>query len=97
MSTWWLELQEVMLNPWAALGFLGQALFFSRWIVQWVASEKRKLSHVPLSFWFISLTGGLMVLVYAIQRHDPVFIIGQLIGIGNYSRNIVLIHRRQRG
>ncbi len=97
MSTWWLELQEVMLNPWATLGFLGQALFFSRWIVQWIASEKRKLSHVPLSFWFISLTGGLMVLVYAIQRHDPVFIIGQLIGIGNYSRNIVLIHRLQRG
>lgn len=97
MTTWWAELQKVMLNPWAAVGFLGQALFFSRWIVQWIASEKRKVSYVPLSFWFISLTGGLLVLVYAVQRHDPVFILGQMVGICNYSRNIALILRQRRG
>ena len=96
MSSWWLELQKVMLHPWAAVGFLGQALFFSRWIIQWIASEKRKISYVPLSFWFISLTGGLLVLIYAIQRHDPVFILGQLVGIANYSRNIILIRRQGR-
>ncbi|MGB5987219.1 MAG: lipid-A-disaccharide synthase N-terminal domain-containing protein [Desulfobacterales bacterium] len=97
MSSWWAEFHKVMLNPWAVVGFLGQALFFSRWIVQWIASEKRKVSYVPLSFWFISLAGGLLVLVYAIQRHDPVFILGQLVGVSNYARNIVLIHRQGRG
>ena len=97
MSGWWAELQKVMLNPWAAVGFLGQALFFSRWIVQWIASEKRKMSYVPLSFWFISLAGGFLVLIYAIQRNAPVFILGQLVGVSNYSRYIVLIHRQRRG
>ena len=96
MSAWWLAIQKVILNPWAAVGFMGQALFFSRWIVQWIASEKRKVSIVPLSFWLISLTGGFLVLIYAIQRHDPVFIFGQLVGIANYSRNILLVRRQSR-
>jgi len=93
MSTWIQEFMKVLQSPWAVLGFVGQILFFSRWIVQWVASERRKESHVPLQFWIISLLGGLSVLIYAIYRHDPVFILGQLIGIANYTRNIMLIQK----
>jgi lipid-A-disaccharide synthase-like uncharacterized protein len=96
MNEWLSKLYEVVANPWVAVGFAGQALFFSRWIIQWIASEKRKKSYVPLSFWFVSLTGAFLVLVYAIQRHDPVFILAQLVGICNYSRNIALIRRQQR-
>jgi len=96
MNTWWLELQKVMLNPWAAVGFLGQALFFSRWIVQWLASEKRKASYVPFSFWLISLTGGIMVAIYAIQRQDAVFLLGQTVGIFSYVRNIILLSNNEQ-
>ena len=94
MDIWFQEFFTVLKNPWAAFGFLGQTLFFSRWIVQWIASERKKESHVPLAFWYISLSGGLVLLIYAIQRHDPVFILGQMIGIANYSRNIVLIRQQ---
>lgn len=93
---WSQQLSEAMQNPWVVLGFLGQALFFSRWIVQWWASEKRKESYVPLSFWYLSLLGASLIMVYAFQKADPVFIVGQLVGILNYSRNIVLIHQKAR-
>lgn len=92
MSESWLN---VLQNPWAVVGFLGQALFFSRWIVQWIASERKQMSHVPMAFWLISLSGGMLLLVYAIQRHDPVFVLGQGVGVANYLRNIVLIRRHQ--
>ena len=93
MNAWLNEFRILLMNPWAVVGFLGQALFFSRWIIQWAASEKRKQSYVPLSFWFMSLSGGILVLIYAIQRHDPVFILGQLVGVANYTRNIILIRK----
>ncbi len=93
MTTWWAEFYKVFLNPWAAVGLFGQALFFSRWIIQWIASEKKKESYVPLSFWFMSLIGGLLVFVYTVQRHDPVFMVAQLVGICNYTRNIFLVRR----
>ncbi len=94
MSNWWLEFQQTLLDPWAVLGFSAQALFFSRWIVQWFVSEKRKESHVPLSFWVISLIGGIALLVYAVKESQPVFIFGQLVGVANYARNISLIRKR---
>jgi lipid-A-disaccharide synthase-like uncharacterized protein len=78
---------------WVGVGFLGQGLFFGRWIIQWVASERRGKSRVPLSFWYLSVTGGLITLAYAIYRRDPVFIAGQSIGAIVYIRNLVLIHR----
>ena len=65
---------------WLAIGFLGQGLFFGRWVVQWIASEKKAESQVPISFWYMSLIGGLITLAYAIYRKDPVFIAGQSIG-----------------
>jgi lipid-A-disaccharide synthase-like uncharacterized protein len=78
---------------WIAIGFLGQGLFFGRWVVQWIASEKKSASEVPVSFWYMSLIGGLITLAYAIYRKDPVFIAGQSIGSVVYIRNLMLIRR----
>lgn len=78
---------------WIGIGFLGQGLFFGRWVVQWIASERTAESRVPISFWYMSLIGGLITLTYAIYRMDPVFIAGQSIGSVVYLRNLVLIHR----
>ena len=81
---------------WLAVGLLGQAFFSMRFLVQWIASERKGESIVPLSFWFFSLGGGLALLVYALYRHDPVFIIGQAAGLFVYSRNLYLIQRKGR-
>jgi len=78
---------------WLGIGFLGQGLFFGRWLVQWIASERTAESRVPVSFWYMSLIGGLITLTYAIYRKDPVFISGQALGAVVYVRNLVLIHR----
>lgn len=78
---------------WVGIGFFGQALFFGRWLVQWIASEKKAESQVPISFWYLSLIGGLITLAYAIYRMDPVFIAGQSVGSVVYIRNLMLIHR----
>ncbi|MGE0643628.1 MAG: lipid-A-disaccharide synthase N-terminal domain-containing protein [Nitrospira sp.] len=78
---------------WIGIGFLGQGLFFGRWVVQWIASERTAESRVPISFWYMSLIGGLITLTYAIYRMDPVFIAGQSIGSVVYIRNLILIHR----
>jgi lipid-A-disaccharide synthase-like uncharacterized protein len=78
---------------WLGIGFLGQGLFFGRWVVQWITSEKKAESQVPISFWYMSLIGGLITLAYAIYRKDPVFIAGQGIGSIVYIRNLMLISR----
>lgn len=78
---------------WLGIGFFGQALFFGRWLVQWIASEKKSESQVPVSFWYMSLIGGLITLAYAIYRMDPVFIAGQSVGSVVYIRNLMLIRR----
>ena len=78
---------------WLGIGFLGQGLFFGRWLVQWIASERSAESRVPISFWYMSLIGGLITLAYAIYRMDPVFISGQALGSVVYLRNLVLISR----
>lgn len=82
---------------WVLVGLLGQLLFASRFLVQWIASEKVKRSVVPETFWYLSLGGGVMLLAYAIWRVDPVFILGQATGLGIYLRNIVLIRNGRRG
>ena len=81
---------------WLAAGFLGQAFFSMRFLVQWIASERRKESVVPIHFWYFSIGGGLMLLTYAIHRQDPVFILGQGAGLFVYSRNLYLIHRKRQ-
>ena len=78
---------------WLIIGFLGQGIFFMRWVVQWIASERHAESRVPTAFWYMSLIGGLITLAYAIYRKDPVFIAGQSIGSIVYLRNLMLIHR----
>jgi lipid-A-disaccharide synthase-like uncharacterized protein len=80
---------------WLTIGFLGQGLFFTRWVVQWFKSERERESTIPLSFWYLSLIGGLITLAYAIYRRDPVFIAGQGVGALVYIRNLMLIHRNK--
>ena len=80
---------------WLIIGFTGQGLFFARWIVQWFRSERKRESTIPLSFWYLSLIGGLITLAYAIYRKDPVFITGQSIGNLVYLRNLMLIYRKR--
>jgi lipid-A-disaccharide synthase-like uncharacterized protein len=81
---------------WVAVGFLGQALFFMRFFFQWLASEKRKESVIPIAFWYFSIGGGLVLLTYAIYRQDPVFIVGQGSGLFVYLRNLFLIRQKER-
>jgi len=78
---------------WLGIGFFGQSLFFSRWLLQWFVSEKKAESQIPVSFWYMSLAGSVIVLAYAIHKIDPVFIAGQSVGTVVYIRNLILIHR----
>jgi lipid-A-disaccharide synthase-like uncharacterized protein len=82
---------------WILAGFAGQALFTSRFVVQWVASERVQRSVVPHLFWYLSMAGGTLLLGYAIHRRDPVFIAGQATGLLVYGRNLWLICRAKRG
>jgi lipid-A-disaccharide synthase-like uncharacterized protein len=81
---------------WLAVGFLGQALFSTRFILQWIASEREKRSVVPVAFWWFSLLGGVTLLTYAIHRRDPVFILGQSAGLIVYLRNLYFVRREAR-
>jgi lipid-A-disaccharide synthase-like uncharacterized protein len=80
-------------HVWLGFGLLGQAFFSARFLVQWIASERRKQSVVPVHFWYFSVGGGLMLLAYAIYRQDPVFILGQGAGLFVYARNLYFIRR----
>lgn len=75
------------------IGFLGQGLFSGRFFIQWIASERQGKSVVPLAFWYFSIGGGAMLLIYAIMKKDPVFIVGQAGGLLVYLRNLYLIHK----
>jgi lipid-A-disaccharide synthase-like uncharacterized protein len=81
---------------WLVVGFAGQALFSLRFLVQWIYSERKKRSVVPVAFWYFSLAGGMTLLSYAIWRRDPVFIAGQSAGVFVYTRNLQLIRRHRR-
>jgi len=84
-------------DSWVIIGFIGQFMFTMRFVMQWLASEKAQKSVVPVSFWFFSVMGGLIVLAYAIHKADPVFIVGQGTGLLIYFRNIYFIlveHRK---
>jgi lipid-A-disaccharide synthase-like uncharacterized protein len=80
---------------WLIIGFVGQALFSARFLVQWIVSERKGESVVPVLFWYFSLAGGLTLLAYAIYKQDPVFILGQGAGAFVYIRNLVLISRKK--
>lgn len=78
------------------VGFTGQAMFFMRFFVQWLYSEKHRRSLIPVAFWYFSLGGSSLLLIYALIRRDIVFIVGQSTGFIIYSRNLFLIHRERR-
>ena len=78
-----------------SIGFIGQGLFASRFIFQWIYSEKKGESLIPVVFWYLSIFGGIGLLIYAISRKDPVIIIGQLFGIFIYLRNLILIYKKK--
>jgi lipid-A-disaccharide synthase-like uncharacterized protein len=88
-------MEEWRVDPlWFLAGLLGQAAFFSRFLVQWIASERARESRVPRAFWWLSLAGSMLLLAYAIHRKDPVFVLGQAFGWIVYSRNLMLIQRQ---
>jgi lipid-A-disaccharide synthase-like uncharacterized protein len=87
------EMLESLRNPWILLGFAGQAVFSLRFLVQWIESERAGRSVVPDAFWYLSIAGSMLLLVYALWRRDLVFTLGQSMGFVVYARNLVLTRR----
>lgn len=96
LGTWLHDVFIAQLDGWILLGFVAQGFFTMRFVVQWLASERAKRSVVPIAFWFFSLGGGALLLIYAIKRQDPVFIAGQGLGLFIYIRNLWLIANERR-
>jgi len=92
----WLNVQSWTEFWWVAFGLGGQLLFMGRFIVQWIASEREKRSVIPLAFWYFSIGGAIILFTYAVYRQDPVFILGQSMGLFIYSRNLWLIRAEKR-
>jgi len=91
---WWPE--SPFGQFWVLFGFAAQALFTARFLVQWIASERRKKSYVPVAFWYLSIIGAMMLLTYAVVwKHDPVVAIGQSTGGFIYVRNLMLLRREK--
>jgi len=83
------------LEFWLVLGLFGQLMFFMRFFVQWLESERQKKSVIPVSFWYLSLAGSAILAIYAIHIKDPVFILGQSMGFFIYIRNLMLIKKER--
>ena len=81
---------------WLIIGFAGQILFALRFLVQWICSEIKQESHIPIIFWYFSISGGAILLIYAIHINDPVFIVGQSTGLLVYTRNLRLIYKKEK-
>ena len=79
---------------WVSFGTLGQLIFFSRWVIQWFYSERYKTSIIPIAFWWCSLIGGIITLIYAYHIGSFPFMLAQAIGIIVYLRNLLLIYKR---
>ena len=91
-----LKVESGLELAWVAFGLIGQLMFTARFLVQWGASERARRSIIPTAFWYFSLAGGSTLLTYAIYRQDPVFILGQSLGVFIYTRNLWLIHKSSR-
>jgi len=94
LAAWWASVSTTELI-WLTVGFVAQLMFSMRFILQWLASERAKKSIVPEVFWYFSLAGGALLFAYAIYRLDPVFMLGQGMGLFIYARNIQLIWRQK--
>ena len=93
--SWW-STTSLEAKIWVGIGFGAQAIFASRFLVQWIYSERAKRSVIPPVFWYLSIVGGLTLLAYAIYRQDPVIILGQLLGVFVYARNIYYLWLEKR-
>jgi len=80
---------------WLIIGFIAQIIFGARFLLQWLVSEKQHKSVIPIGFWYLSIVGSLMLLIYAIHRKDPVFILGQATGLFIYIRNLMMIRKEK--
>ena len=97
LADFWQTLRDHFdIDVWTAIGVLGQLCFTMRFAWQWLTSEKQKRSVIPIAFWYFSLAGGSILLVYAIARGDLVITLGQSFGLVVYVRNLILIHRERR-
>lgn len=83
------------LNLWLIFGFAAQLCFFLRFLIQWIVSERKKKMTIPMIFWYLSLAGGSGLLIYAIHIRDPVFVVGQSVGVFIYIRNIMLVRNEK--
>ncbi len=83
-------------QAWIIVGFIGQALFGTRFLIQWLTSERAKRSVIPRTFWYFSVGGSLVLLCYSLHKLDPVFIVGQITGLFIYVRNLYLLHRAEK-
>src|SRR5579863_8898341 len=85
----------IKFDGWVALGFVAQGFFTMRFVVQWIASERAGRSVIPVAFWLFSIGGGVLLLVYALYKRDPVFILGQGLGLFVYLRNLHFVYRER--
>ena len=97
LATYFHDVFIIKFDGWVFLGFVAQAFFTMRFVVQWIASERARKSVMPVAFWFFSIGGGALLLVYALYRRDPVFIAGQALGLLVYIRNVyfIIVNGRQ--
>ena len=93
---WFYDVFVAQWDMWLILGFVAQAMFMARFVIQWIASERAGRSIVPVAFWYFSLLGGSLLFIYALYRRDPVFILGQGLGVFIYLRNLRLIMKERR-
>ena len=84
------------LDWWVLLGFIAQAMFTMRFVVQWIASERAGHSVIPMAFWIFSILGGMLLLIYALYRKDAVFIAGQAFSFFVYARNLYFVMRDRK-
>ena len=89
------QLFGMTIDLWVLFGFFGQLMFGLRMTVQWIVSEKKKESHIPVIYWYFSIAGAAILLTYAIRQRDPVFILGQSFGFIVYFRNLMLIYGKK--
>jgi lipid-A-disaccharide synthase-like uncharacterized protein len=87
---------KIVHDPMVVFGLMGQAVFMSRMVVQWIESERAKKSVIPIAFWYLSIIGSTMVLIYGFYKEDPVIIAGQLFGFIVYVRNLALIRAHKK-
>ena len=92
----WFHVNTTAELLWVLFGLAAQLMFTGRFLLQWLASERQRKSVVPVAFWYFSLAGGVMLLMYAIHRRDPVIILGQAVGVMIYLRNLMLIYADRR-